>query len=52
MQRLIINFPYVHYVLFSVAQKNEEKKPSKIIALIKFRTSGERPSCAHELEKY
>lgn len=33
-------------------ERKKRKKPSKIISLIKFRTSGERPSCAHELEKY
>lgn len=35
-----------------VRRKRGEKTPSKIISLIKFRTSGGRPSCAHELEKY
>lgn len=33
-------------------KKEGENTPSKIISLIKFRTSGGRPSCAHELEKY
>lgn len=35
-----------------VRRKRGKKTPSKIISLIKFRTSGGRPSCAHELEKY
>ena len=51
MLRLITNFLWVPY--FLLRQKMKKKKnPSKIISLIKFRTSGERPSCAHELEKY
>ncbi len=60
MLRLITNFLWVLSLsYFSVAQKKEEEEEeeeknnsSKIISLIKFRTSGERPSCAHELEKY
>lgn len=58
MLRFFTNFLGELSVLFCVEQKKkkkekkEEKNPSMIISLIKFRTSGERPSCAHELEKY